>query len=344
MTAFQDALAEYEFIGMIDGFVSNVTASGYQAATTLSRITIDKVELRLKGVTKGTYPCGGKRIGKNQILLNANITSEREVFFFDEVRLIASGNNDLVFSSIKASNNAIIDMVSPNKVGVVLNFNLSYQTIEKDFVFIAASADAGMIDVQEHSASSAAHQALFDKKFNQSEIVDSYNTDSQSPVSANAAHLLDRVISGMVSSIRGENVRTGTYTAGAEGHPIQANFVIRKFKNGLKQVQVTYRNVNPVQNNGNRITNHNIWDMHGGHCVSWDLPEPFQHIITRVRVYGKNLDLKQGRNTYMYGEFDEWHFTRMMHLENLGCIAIYFSRWSGSENEKMDLTLVAEGY
>lgn len=334
-------MTDYVHTENLDYFVSNITASGYQAATTLSRITIDKVELRLKGETKGTYPCGGKRYAKNKIILNANIVSESESFYFDEVRLIASGSDNLVFSSIKANNGVILDLVAPNKVAVILNFNLSYQTIEKDFVYISQSSDNNMTEVQEHSLYNSAHAELFNAKINKNTVIDSYNVhDNNNPASAKAAHDLDRIISSLVGSIKNNEITSGTQTHG----DVTANFTVRKFKNGLKQMEVTYMNVTPTHNPRNANQNTPIWASHGGFGITFWMPQSFERIITRVQLFGENL--AQSRpNTPMYGEFDEWLWAWELYAGDfLNQVPIYFRRWVGDKNERMNLTVIVEGY
>lgn len=150
--------------------VPTITTQGYQAAANNTpnrdgfRIELKFADIYVRGTKKGRFPVTGVRVGGNQVRVRCTVTSEREEYSYDEVRLI-DGISNVEFAVLKRSDNSVIDFVAPHKKST-FSYNITFASVADNRITIIADNGnaAALAELDTHKTDTNAHKALFDKK------------------------------------------------------------------------------------------------------------------------------------------------------------------------------------
>ena len=161
----------------MEKIISTITTQGYEKAASNApnkngfRIELTQAEVWANGVRKTIVPVSGVASGAgNQIRVRCTITSERDEYSYNELRLI-DGISGVVFAIMKRADNGTIDFVSPYKKSV-FSYAMTFASLpDAQVTILADNGQAAVLaELDAHKIDSNAHKTLFDLKVNKTDL------------------------------------------------------------------------------------------------------------------------------------------------------------------------------
>ena len=161
----------------MEKIISTITTQGYEKAASNTpnkngfRIELTQAEVWANGIRKTIVPVSGVASGAgNQIRVRCTITSERDEYSYNELRLI-DGISGVVFAIMKRADNGTIDFVSPYKKSV-FSYAMTFTSLpDAQVTILADNGQAAVLaELDAHKTDENAHQALFNLKVNKTDL------------------------------------------------------------------------------------------------------------------------------------------------------------------------------